>query len=400
MESRTEERAVLVESRRAPAAQVSEFMGRAAYAIRSPLNIILGYNELLGQLLAALGDDSQRPYLDSIRRAGQHIQETIKLILDFSQVEDGSFRLRPERIDLAMLVQRLVQDYRVLANAKNLGLICEIAQPEAAVHCDRYCLTNALSNLIDNAIKFTDKGGAVVKVCRDPRARLCIEVRDTGVGFDPEELIGAIDFARNGNERRYERAGLGLTLARKYLDLMGVSLSLASSPGKGSVFTIGFPALLEAGREPQLADGASPPPPWQPSPEPDHQEAEPGAARAMILVVEDQPDQALFMRALLQSQYRVVMAASGDEAIARLEETGERVGLVVMDVSLAAGEDGLKVTRRLRADRRWEDLPIVVTTAYGFEEDRERALAAGCTAYVAKPIDAAELLATIGRLLG
>ena len=183
----------LVDFRIEPRAPLSEFVVRAAYAIRSPINIILGYNELIAQRLAAVGDDSQRPYLESIRRSGRQILETINRIVDYSRIEEGSLRLAPERIDLAGLVEKLVQDYRVLAAARKLGLICEVEERAAAVRCDAYCLTNALSNLVDNAIKFTSKGGAVIKVCRDGQRRLCIEVRDTGVGFDPEQLIRSMD---------------------------------------------------------------------------------------------------------------------------------------------------------------------------------------------------------------
>jgi two-component system, cell cycle response regulator DivK len=117
-------------------------------------------------------------------------------------------------------------------------------------------------------------------------------------------------------------------------------------------------------------------------------------------VVEDQPDQALFMRVLLQGKYEVVIAANTREAFARLEELGEKAGLILMDLSLSGGEDGLTLTRRIRADPRWRHVPVVVATAHAFEQDRERALAAGCSAYLVKPIDAKELLATIGRLVG
>lgn len=137
---------------------MTEFLARSAYAIRSPINIILGYSELVAQRLVALGDDSQRPYLEGIRRSGKQILEAINRIVDYSSIEEGTLRVVPERINLAVLVEKLVQDYRVLAVAQKLGLICEIREPAASVRCDSYCLTNALSNLIDNAIKFTHKG--------------------------------------------------------------------------------------------------------------------------------------------------------------------------------------------------------------------------------------------------
>ena len=226
-------------------AGVIEFLARSAYAIRSPINIILGYSELIAQRLVALGDDSQRPYLEGIERSGKQILEAIKRIIDYSSIEDGTLRVVPERIDLAVLVERLVQDYRVLAAARKLGLICEIREPAASVRCDSYCLTNALSNLIDNAVNFTNKGGAVVKLWRDDQERLCIEVRDTGEGFDPEEMIRTLAGSRDGGDQSHPQSGLGLILAHKYLDLIGASLAISSSPGKGSVFNIIFPSSME-----------------------------------------------------------------------------------------------------------------------------------------------------------
>jgi CheY-like chemotaxis protein/anti-sigma regulatory factor (Ser/Thr protein kinase) len=380
-------------------AAVSEFLARAAYAIRSPVNIILGYSELIAQRLIALGDDSQRPYLEGIRRSGKQILEAIDRILDYSRIEQGTLTVVPERIDLAGLLEKLAQDYRVLAAAKKLGLICEIEEPSAGVLCDSYCLTAALSNLVDNAIKFTHKGGAVIKLCRDSQERLSIEVRDTGVGFDPRETERALERSSDGADQRYERSGLGLMLTHKYLELIGASLRMSSSPGKGSVFAITFPASMEVHWEARrAANNLTALPPVAPGAaiQPLHS----GKIPATVLVVEDQPDQALFIRALLHDRYEVVDAANAGEAILRLEELDGRVSLIVMDISLGGGEDGLTLTRRIRADRRWKQVPIVVTSAHALEEDRERAVAAGCTAYLPKPIHAGELLATLGRLAG
>ena len=398
MESRVEENLTLIGTKDEHNTCVSEFLARGAYAIRSPINIILGYSELIAQRLSALGDDSQRPYLESIRRSGKQILEAIRRILDYSSIEEGTLRLDPERIDLCGLVEKLAQDYKVLAAAKGLRLICEMREPSARVRCDSYCLTNAVSNLLDNAIKFTHKGGAVVKLCRDEQERLCIEVRDTGTGFDSQEMVRALEGSRDGGDQP-PHSGLGLILTRKYLDLIGALLVMSSSPGKGSVFTVIFPASVEVPWEPADAESKAPSTPMPIPLKASRDEDAPRAARQTIVVVEDQPDQALFIRALLQGKYALVFAANAVEAVAGLEELGERVGLVLMDVLLAGGEDGLSLTRRLRADRRWKDLPIVVTTAHAFEEDHERALAAGCTAYLAKPIDAAELMTTIGRLI-
>ena len=429
------------QGREARDAAASEFFARAAYAIRSPINIILGYSELIARRLSALGDDSQRPYVEGIRRSGRQVLETINRILDYSRIEQCILVVMPERIDLAGMMQRLAQDYRVLAASRRLGVVCEIGEPGAGVRCDAYCLTAALSNLLDNAIKFTHTGGVLIKLGRDHLERLCIEVRDTGEGFDPVQLKQALAGAaktydgqagdaqngagtnagdgQNGGAHDYEQSGLGLLLTHKYLELIGAALAISSSPGRGSAVTISFPAALEvhwksggapgnpaAAIEPLprlAATGAPPPLAAKGAAPPDTVAGARVANKSVadtIVVVEDQPDQALFMRALLQDRYRVAVAANAAEAIAQLDLLGQRVSLVLMDISLPGGADGLTLSRRIRSERRWHRLPIVVTTAHGFEGDRERALAAGCNAYLAKPIDPGELMATVARLIG
>ncbi len=389
----------VVESGIEHSAPASEFLAHAAYAIRSPVNIILGYSELIAQRLIALGDDSQRPYLEGIRRSGRQILETINRILDYSRIEQGTLPVVPERIDLAGLLEKITQDYRVLAAAKKLTLICEIEELSAGVVCDAYCLTGVLSNLIDNAIKFTHSGGAVIKLCRDSQERLCIEVRDSGVGFDSERMRRALAGSYDGDAQRYEQSGLGLMLTRKYLDLIGASIAISSTPGKGSVFTVIFPPSMEVHWEPRRAGSTSPSAPQLPPVE-TAQPAQPSVARPTVVVVEDQPDQALFMRALLEGRYTVEIASNAREAMALLEQLGEKGGLILMDLSLSGGEDGLTLTRRIRSDAHLRHIPIVVATAHAFEQDRERAISAGCSAYLVKPIDAKQLLATIGRLAG
>jgi CheY-like chemotaxis protein len=126
----------------------------------------------------------------------------------------------------------------------------------------------------------------------------------------------------------------------------------------------------------------------------------PDDTRPGVLVVEDDQETQGFMRVLLGRRYAVVLAGSGDEMRRRLESEGERIRVVLMDLSLKGGEDGLQLTRALRADARWKSLPVIAVTAHAFPSDRANALAAGCDAYVEKPIDNDRLLRMIDRYLG
>lgn len=367
----------------------SAFLGNMSHEIRTPLNIILGYGNLLCSYLEESGDFSQRQAIASIQRAAVRLQETIGGILDISRIEAGAFDIHREELDLVELVERHVEDFRRLADDKGLCLGCRFEVPQAVVLFDRYCLTHALVNLLQNAIKFTETGGVLVELDRDGDGTLALRVCDTGIGIRRDFLPRICDAfcqEEDGHTRRFEGTGLGLALTKHYLDLNGARLSVESEKGKGSKFAIHFPASSEV----------------QPTGELPVRRAAPARVQrprsdAVVLVVDDDSETQAFMRALLGRSYEVLTASCADEA---RQFVGSRtVDVILMDLSLRGGEDGLQLTRSLRADPARRKVPIVAVSAHAFEEDRQRALAAGCACFVAKPIDADDLDAVIRGLL-
>src|SRR5271170_3996678 len=188
----------------------TDFMARITHGIRSPLNIILGFTDLLADRFEQLGDDTQRPYLEGIERNGQQIIDTIDRLLDMSLIANHIMPTTPETIELAPFLEKRAQDFRVLAVRKNLQLICEISAPEAVVRCDEHCLATALSNLVENAIKFTRKGGVIMRLYRDDSETVSIDVRDSGDGFNVKHLDWMLNAGGGGSKRqvRYESTGL------------------------------------------------------------------------------------------------------------------------------------------------------------------------------------------------
>ncbi|MEA2625397.1 MAG: two-component system, sensor histidine kinase and response regulator [Candidatus Binatota bacterium] len=232
----------------------SSFIANMSHEIRTPLNIILGYNSLIAEHFSEQGDDSQQPVLDSIARAGKRLMDTIHDILDLSQMEANSFSVQAVPIALPELVERQVQDFRVLADGKGLRLSCSIEEPKANVWFDQYCISNALTNLLQNAIKFTDEGGISAKLARDAEGCLVLQVRDTGIGIDRSfltRLFHPFSQEDSGYTRKFEGSGLGLALTKNYVEINGARLSVDSEKGKGSVFTIQF------SRESELATGTA-----------------------------------------------------------------------------------------------------------------------------------------------
>jgi PAS domain S-box-containing protein len=221
----------------------SAFVANVTHEIHTPLNIILGYADLMAERLTELGDARARDYAEPVRRAGKRLLDTVGSILEISKIESGAYRLDPKPIMLVEFVGRLLGEFRILAENKGLALRAEIDEPRAVVSFDEGCLSNALTNLLQNAIKFTERGEIAVRLGRDARAALCLEVRDTGVGIDADYLphvFEAFSQENPGLTRKFEGVGLGLSLVRKYLELNGAEIAVTSEKGKGARFTIRF----------------------------------------------------------------------------------------------------------------------------------------------------------------
>jgi len=229
----------------------SAFLANTSHEIRTPLNVILGYTDLVGEHLADIGDHTQDAYLEALGRAGRRLLKTIQQILDYSRMEARALTLNPSAIALAPFIEDQANDFNVLAAEKGLKLRLEIAESDATVRFDEYCLQSALSNLLQNAIKFTDRGEIVLGLDRDSSGTLKLEVRDTGIGIDNDylpRLFEPFSQEQTGHHRRFEGAGLGLTFARKCVELAGGQISAASRKGEGSTFTIAFPRTCEIRR--------------------------------------------------------------------------------------------------------------------------------------------------------
>ena len=226
----------------------SAFIANMSHEIRTPLNIILGYNTVLAEDFPTLDEQSRRSLIEGVERAGARLITTIDGLLDISKIETGNFDLRPVRLELRAVIEREVENCRVLAWEKDLWLSCEIQEPQAAVRFDDYCLSHALMNLLQNAIKFTEQGGVTVRLERDEEGSLSIHVRDTGIGIDKAylpRLFEPFSQGETGYTRRFEGSGLGLTLTKEYLELNGACVSVESEIGKGSEFRIHFSRACE-----------------------------------------------------------------------------------------------------------------------------------------------------------
>jgi CheY-like chemotaxis protein len=273
-----------------------------------------------------------------------------------------------------------------------------ILDPEVSIiDADPRRLKQILVNLLGNAVKFTPDGGEVGLEVRGDAAAQTVDliVWDTGIGIDPadqQRLFQPFVQIDSGLTRQYEGTGLGLALVARLTAMHGGTVSLLSTLGQGSRFTVHLPW------EPTSIPGLDPLPPPAPAPPLAISDTPTSSDPALILLVEDNPETlTLTTEYLTLHGYRVIQAQTGQAALVCAK--AEQPALIIMDIQLP-DTDGLMVTRALRADPSYAKIPILVLSAHALSGDNERSLAAGANAYMSKPVRLAELIATIAALLG
>jgi len=223
----------------------SDFLARMSHELRSPLNSVIGFSQLLRSRYASLQNDRDRTFLDRIHANGVHLLGVINNILDISRIESGKLEVSTEPVDLAALVRTTVSQLEGEVHGRPIDLRAEVTDAPTFVTSDEQKLRQVLINLVGNAIKFTASGEVVARLLHDTEGSSpVIEVRDTGIGIAPERLpviFEPFEQGETGTSRRYEGTGLGLAISRQLCDLLGVELSVTSAPGKGSVFTLRWP---------------------------------------------------------------------------------------------------------------------------------------------------------------
>jgi len=370
----------------------SIFLANMSHELRTPLNAILGFSGIMRRdpLLRA----DQHENLDIINRSGEHLLTLINDVLEMAKVEAGRVELENAPFDLGRMVRDVTDMMQVRAQEKGLQLLVDQSSRfPRYIRGDEARLRQILINLVGNAIKFTPQGGVTVRLGVPPDAaqlRLRIEVEDSGIGIRQEDQQKIFEpFVQLGQLDTQKGTGLGLTITRQFVQLMGGSIGVQSTPGKGSIFHIELPVEKVTAAEVMKPAAAA---------AGDIIGLAPGQPQFRILIAEDQMENQLLLSKLMKNAgFQVRVAENGARAVEAFQSWQPH--LIWMDRRMPE-MDGVEATRRIRALPGGGEVKIVAVTASAFAEQREEMLQAGMNDFVRKPYRFSEIYDCMSKHLG
>jgi two-component system, sensor histidine kinase and response regulator len=399
MTAHYQNRAELIEAREAAMAATqakSEFLANMSHEIRTPLNAIVGLGHLLQRSVLP---PAQRAHVDKIQASSQMLLQAVNDVLDVSKIEAHKLELEETAFDLGALLDGVADVLTVPAREKSLPLNLRISKNVPAhLIGDPLRLRQILTNLVGNSIKFTEHGQVVIGVetagpldrAQGPALLLKFLVRDTGIGIPPsqlERIFEPFTQADGSTTRRFGGSGLGLTICRQVVEMMGGKLTVESTPGAGSTFSFVVPFGLQASAR-GAGGTASRQFPF----------VAPANLRGLrVLVAEDNVINQEVARELLEAAGMIVVIAdNGREAIAAATSAGARFDAILMDLQMPE-TDGIEATRTIRSHPIAGGAPIIAMTAHALPDQKDRCLAAGMNDHVAKPVEPSQLYAALAR---
>jgi PAS domain S-box-containing protein len=408
----------------------SEFLANMSHELRTPMNSIMGFTQRLLKKLGSTLPERELDALQTVDRNAKHLLGLINNILDLSKIEAGKVDLHPTNFDFCTAIRDAVSQAAPLADGKPVEVVLDLPGRPFFIDGDRTMLSQVVLNLLSNAIKFTDQGTVTITLDQGhddacgPVARL--SVKDTGIGIKPEDrgrLFLQFTQLDGGPTRKVGGTGLGLAISFRFVELHGGRIDVGGEYGQGSEFTVVLPLERPAaGSKEQAAPGevsfqvraSTRPVLSSAQPQPGaasrsagalggtpHLSAGPLAAAhadlpqgATILCVDDEPDVLKFLHLTFEDAgYNVVLAKDHDGALECARS--HRPDLICLDLCMP-GKDGFDVMDELRADPELARVPVLVVSV---NSEEARALAAGARCYLAKPVDAEDLVATVREVL-
>jgi PAS domain S-box-containing protein len=357
------------------------FIANMSHEIRTPLNGILGMTSILKDTFEEYVTEEEQNIFNVIDFSSNRLMRTIDMILNISRLQIGEFPYIPSTINITKLLENLVNEYQIQAKNKSLSLIFENNFGTINIYADEYCIIQSISNIIENAMKYTQEGYIKVYVSYSSDNELIINVKDSGIGISEDfkqKIFRPYSQEETGYSRSYEGVGLGLSLVKQMVELNHAEISVESIKGKGSCFSITFKnnnindlkkteTKIMENIEIKIENNSSS-----------------FDKKLVILAVEDDKASRDYLGFVLKKQYDVIFANSADEALVLLSE--KEINIILMDISIKGSMNGLELTKMIRNELNKKDLPIIALTAHAFEKDKLSSLEAGCNMHLTKPL--------------
>lgn len=358
-----------------------DFLANVSHEIRNPLNTIIGLSHLLKNKPSV---EEQEEYIDGLLQTSENLLEIVNNMMDFSKLQSGRLRLEEKPVDLRKLVKRSLFGLQALAHTKNLELHTEVAEDlPPLLMLDSVKLSQVVINLVSNAIKFTEVGSIRVKLAaettRNGKAIIRCSVSDTGIGIAEDKLdniFKAFDQGDGDINLNYGGTGLGLTISKKLINMMGGELRVKSLPGKGSEFSFAISTAIIHDPELPVAE----------------ENIQACAEDLRVLLVDDNKLSRLVLeKTLEQWNIRYSSAENGLQALEKVQR--EEFDLVLMDLHMPImdGFEAAKAIRELPGEK-YRNLKIVALSAATDQLYQEKVLAAGITDFINKPFQPEDLL--------
>jgi signal transduction histidine kinase/ActR/RegA family two-component response regulator len=347
----------------------SEFLASMSHELRTPLNAVLGFSEVLLERMFGDLNERQEEYLRDIHGSGKHLLELLNEILDLSKIEAGRMELEYSEFDLRLLLDDAAAMLRQRAEQGGVDLRVEVAADVDLVHSDELRLKQVLLNLMTNAVKFTGAGGSVLVRARHRGADLEVTVKDSGIGVpeaDRQRIFESFQQGGRGSSRE-EGTGLGLTLSKRLVELLGGKMWLESEVGVGSTFGFSLPGRTPGGGEQPSGPAQRP------------------LVGSVVVIEDDRPSLELLSVYLSSMASDVVVARDGPSGLEAVRRVHPDV--VLLDIRLP-GIDGWAVLEALKNEDDTRDIPVVIVSIV---DERSHGVALGAAAYLVKPVSRDDL---------
>ena len=405
----------------------SRFFANISHELRTPLTLLLAPLESLMQRFNRTFDEDTRNLLATMHANGMRLLKLINDLLDLVRLESGRMEVKHEPLEVAEFARGLASAARQVADDKRIKLETFVDPALGAVLADRDKLEKIVLNLMFNALKFTPAGGRVSLRAEKQGEEFVLIVSDTGMGIAEKNLPFIFDRfwqADGSSKRKYQGVGIGLALVKELVEIQNGKVRVESQEGKGTTFTVRLPyekaAVMEKGQKPETgekvpgeaeAGGTVTSEEWLanlyrraelfPALTPLQQSVKPveftgNGRRATLLVADDEPDMLRFLKSQLSTQYEVIEAVDGQQAV---EKASQFLPDIILLDMMMPEKDGLQACREIRAHTPTQNIPVILLTARADEETKLAALGVGASDFLAKPFSTTELHVRIKNLV-